>query len=47
MAVHTAYKEEAHEKDAYATGDPVKAQFKAGVTSPSSSTPKVPAGATP
>jgi hypothetical protein len=47
FAVHTAYKEEAHEKDAYATGDPVKAQFTAGVTSSSSSAPKVPAGATP
>jgi len=47
MAVHTGYREEAHEKDAFATGDPVKAQFKAGVTSASSSTPKVPAGATP
>jgi len=47
MAVHTSYTGEAHEKDAFATGDPVKAQFKAGVTSASSSTPKVPAGATP
>jgi hypothetical protein len=43
LAVHTAYTEEAHEKDAYATGDPVKARFKAGVASAA----KVPAGATP
>ncbi len=47
MAVHTGYTEEAHEKDAFATGDPVKAQFKAGVTSASPSSTKVPAGATP
>ena len=47
MAVHTGYKEEAHEKDAFATGDPVKAQFMAGVASSSSSTPKVPAGVMP
>jgi hypothetical protein len=31
MAVHTSYEEEAHEKDAFATGNPVKALFKAGV----------------
>jgi hypothetical protein len=47
MAVHTGYMDEAHEKDAFATGDPVKALFKAGVTSSSSSTTKVPAGVTP
>jgi hypothetical protein len=47
FAVHTGYTEQAHEKDAFATGDPVKAQFKAGVTSSSSSTTKVPAGVTP
>jgi hypothetical protein len=47
MAVHTAYIEEAHEKDAFATGDPIKAAFKAAVAPTSSSTTKVPAGATP
>jgi hypothetical protein len=47
MAVHTSYTEEAHEKDAFATGDAIKAPFKAGVTSSSSSTAKVPAGVTP
>jgi hypothetical protein len=46
MAVHTAYIEEAHEKDAFATGDPVKARFKDAFMSTSSSA-KLPAGVTP
>jgi hypothetical protein len=47
LTVHTSYTEEAEEKDAFETGNPVAAAFKAGVTSSSSSTTKVPAGVTP
>jgi hypothetical protein len=47
-AVHTAYIEEAHEKDAYATGDPVKARFKdAFMYSGPPGEAKLPAGVTP